>query len=532
MMDELRGPELAYAGEHELAGIDFGARLTVPSVDPAQKLFGVVGDFLATRNKAAVPGMNAATDIGSDLGLDSLEKVDLFIHIEKSFGVPIDPDESTEVATLGDLHAMIDTLENGANGVAAVAADQMVSISDLERHLIREVPHFLNQVQAQAGRKLDIGGRLIRDFASANYLGLDLDERIFDQIVRDLRTWGTHPSWTRAIASPLPYAELEAMLAAMTGSADTLVFPTVTLIHMGILPLLAREDVLFLMDDRAHKSIQEGVALARAKGGKTAFFKHNDLADLKRQLDAAAGYGAVYICIDGVFSMTGYEAKITAMVELCRAYPNSTIYIDDAHGFGLLGAAPSAENPYGSGGGGLCRKYGIDYAVDRVIYVAGLSKAFSSLAAFVTCRSPDEREFFSTASTFVNSGPCPVASLSSAKAGLAISQSDEGDAIRRRVYDLSKRFVDGVRDIGLVVHNENYFPLISVEIGSIAAVTRASQMLWEDGVLITPAVYPNAPIKQSMLRFTLTAANTIDEVDAALASLEVIRDEIPSAPYA
>jgi acyl carrier protein len=531
MMDEFHGPERDHSSSATLADLDFDPALLVPAVDPAAKLIKAVSDFLELHNRPAVPAMSMDSEIGGDLGLDSLEKVDLFIHIEKSFGVSIDPDESTQVETLGDLCALI-----GAHGGEARApageTQRAISISELERHLIQEVPHFLNEVQAQTGRQLAIDGRSIHDFASANYLGLDLDERIFDQITQDLKKWGTHPSWTRAVASPLPYAELEAMLAKMTNSPDTLVFPTVTLIHLGILPLLASDDVLFLMDERAHKSIQEGVALARAKGGKTAYFKHNDLDDLRRQLDAGAHFRAIYICIDGVFSMTGYEAKISEMVAVCRSYPNATIYVDDAHGFGLLGADPSPDNPYGSGGGGLCRKYGIDYAADRVIYVAGLSKAFSSLAAFVTCRTPEERELFSTASTFVNSGPCPVASLSSAKAGLAISQSEEGDAIRRKVYDLSKRLVEGVRDVGLVVHNENYFPLVSVEIGSITAVTRAAQILWNDGLLITPAVYPNAPIKQSMLRFTLTAANTIEEVDAAIASLEVIRDEIPSAPYA
>jgi 7-keto-8-aminopelargonate synthetase-like enzyme len=396
---------------------------------------------------------------------------------------------------------------------------------------MHEVPHFLNEVERQQGRALTIDGKIVYDFASANYLGLDLDRRIFRQIQVDLERWGTHPSWTRAIASPMPYNQLERTLSEMVGVPGVLVFPTVTLIHMGVLPLLAAKGTLFLMDERAHKSIQEGASLGRAKGASTQFFKHNDLDDLKAALEAAKGFDAIYICVDGVFSMTGDEARIVDMIALCRSYPNATLYVDDAHGFGILGGSPDGENPYGSGGGGLLRKYGVDVTTDKVIYVAALSKSFSSLAAFVTCRDGNERDFFSTASTFVNSGPCPTASLSSAQTGLGISLSSEGDAIRRRIHALTKRFVDGVRDVGLVVENEGYFPLVSVEIGTIAAVTDASKILWDKGVLITPAVYPNAPIKRSMLRFTITAANTTEEIDAAIEALEIVRDQIPSAPY-
>jgi acyl carrier protein len=492
-----------------------------------EELMLLLKNFLDSRAKAAAYDLHDRAELGIDLGLDSLDKVDLLLFVEKELKISIDPDRSSGIETVEDLLRLV----NDGLGASGGGAARGLGISDLERHLIHEVPQFLNEVEQQQGRSLTIGGKTVFDFASANYLGLDLDRRIFSQIQKDLERWGTHPSWTRAIASPLPYNQLERTLAEMVRAPGVLVFPTVTLIHMGVLPLLAGQGTLFLMDERAHKSIQEGAALGRAKGASTKFFKHNDLEDLRSELDSARNFDAVYICVDGVFSMTGDEAKIVDMVAICRDYPNATLYVDDAHGFGILGSSPDAENPYGSGGGGLLRKHGVDVERDKVIYVAALSKSFSSLAAFITCRDMDEREHFSTASTFVNSGPCPTASLSSAQTGLNISQSSEGDSIRRVIYDLTKRFVDGVRDVGLVVVNEGYFPLVSVEIGSIAAVTDAAKILWDRGILITPAVYPNAPIKRSMLRFTFTAANTAAEIDAAIEALEVVRDQIPSAPY-
>lgn len=506
-------------------------RLSPDSVNKkidSQQLFISIHDFLKSTKKIHTQDLQLSMGLSGGLGLDSLEKVELLLHMENDFGVSIDPDKSTAVETIEDLmHLVNGALVPEAEGDAYAGP----GLTNLERHLIHEVPQFLNDVDEQHGRALKIQGKTVYDFASANYLGLDLDERIFNRIGEDLRKWGTHPSWTRAIASPQPYVELEETLCGVVGVPHVLVFPTVTLIHMGIMPLLADRNTLFLLDERAHKSIQEGADLASAKGATTKTFRHNDLAELKAELDKAGDFNAVYVCIDGVYSMTGVDAKLPEMIALCRKYSNATLYVDDAHGFGIWGSAPSDQHPYGTGGGGLLRKYGVDVRSDKVIYIAALSKSFSSLGAFITCRSADEREFFSTASTFVNSGPCPTASLSSALMGLKISQSSEGEVIRRRIHDLTRRFIDGVKEVGLVVQNEGMFPLVSVEIGTIAAVTQAAKILWSKGILITPAVYPNAPIKRSMLRFTITAANTPEEIDAAIDALEIVRDQVPSAPY-
>lgn len=478
-------------------------------------------------NRKRVPDLNLNMQLSADLGLDSINQVELLLHLEKVFSISIDPDRSTSVRTLNDLLELINETKESDLDTSFAG----LGISDLLHHLIQEVPQFYNEVDEQSGRTLNIKGKVVYDFASANYLGLDLDQRIIKRIQEDLQKWGTHPSWSRAIASPRLYTELEAKLCEVLEAPKVLVFPTITLIHMGILPLLATPETLFLMDERAHKSIQEGVDLAYAKGAIKKFFKHNDIEDLKIELDKAKHYEAVYVCIDGVYSMTGVDARLPEMIALCKEYPNATLYVDDAHGFGLWGAAPDDKNPYGTGGGGLLRKYDVDVQADKVIYVGGLSKAFSSLGAFITCRNDDERRLFSTAATFINSGPCPTASLSSALTGLEISQSPEGEVLRRRIYDLTKRFVTGVREVGLVAQSAEFFPLVSVEIGTIVAVTQAAKILWSKGILITPAVYPNAPIKRSMLRFTITAANTVEEIDSAINALEIVRDQVPSAPY-
>ena len=216
--------------------------------------------------------------------------------------------------------------------------------------------------------------------------------------------------------------------------------------------------------------------------------------------------------------MPGTLPDIAGYAEVARRY-DATLYIDDAHGIGVLGEHPGPNLPYGSGGGGVVRYFGLGY--DNIVYVAGLSKAFSSLGAFVTCRSPEERSLFLTASTMIFSGPIPVASLATALAGLRVNR-EEGDELRRHIHRLTMRIIDGAHDAGLVVENEIGFPALTVMIGAVDQVVEACEVAWEHGILFTPAVFPAMPLDRGGLRLSVTAANTDDDVDRVLEALDDI----------
>src|SRR6201988_3401107 len=113
------------------------------------------------------------------------------------------------------------------------------------------------------GRQIRIGDQWLTDYASCNYLGLDLDEEIIDAVPEYLRRWGTHPSWSRLLGSPVLYEEIEEKLTALLGAEDSLLLPTITHIHMSVIPVLAGGGTLFL-DRRAHKTIYDGCAMAAA----------------------------------------------------------------------------------------------------------------------------------------------------------------------------------------------------------------------------------------------------------------------------
>lgn len=144
--------------------------------------------------------------------------------------------------------------------------------------------------------------------------------------------------------------------------------------------------------------------------------------------------------------MGGDYPPLQEYVRLAKAY-NAMVYVDDAHGFGIIGENPDEELPYGYRGNGIVRHFGLDYEADQIVYIAGLSKAFSSYAAFVTCFDDRMKAMLRSTGPFVFSGPTCVASLASALAGLRVNRR-EGDEKRRCIYRLTKRFVTAVEATG------------------------------------------------------------------------------------
>src|SRR5436853_2899904 len=169
--------------------------------------------------------------------------------------------------------------------------------SDLARLRISQ-PMLDAVIDEIAGRMIRVGEQWLADFASCNYLGFDLDPEIIAAVPDYLAAWGTHPSWSRLLGSPVLYEQIEERLTELTGAPDALVFPTITLIHLSVIPLLAASGTVFV-DRRAHKTIYEGAELATLRGATLKRFEHGDLDELERLLRSDTSTARL-ICIDGV----------------------------------------------------------------------------------------------------------------------------------------------------------------------------------------------------------------------------------------
>src|SRR5438128_86319 len=258
----------------------------------------------------------------------------------------------------------------------------LAACSDLAE-LERSHPMTDAVIDAIDGRRIRIGDHWLADFASCNYLGFDLDPEIIGVVPEYLAKWGTHPSWSRLLGSPVLYEQIEERLTELLGCEDALVLPTITLIHMSVIPVLVGEGTIFV-ESRAHKTIYDGCQFAASRGATVRKFAFEDPGDLVRLL-RESNPAPRLICLDGVNSMTGNAADLPAYAAIAREH-DALLYVDDAHGFGVIGERDADEpTPFGLRGNSIVRYFGESY--ENVVLVSGFSKSYSSLAAFVACPS-------------------------------------------------------------------------------------------------------------------------------------------------
>src|SRR5256714_4041858 len=135
-------------------------------------------------------------------------------------------------------------------------------------------------------RRIRIGDKWLADFASCNYLGFDVEPEIMAAPAELIARWGTHPSWSRLLGSPRPYVEIEERLTELLQAPDTLVLPTITHIHMTVIPVLAGKGTLFC-EAQAHRTIYDGSSVARGNGATLHRWRTSDLGALAVMLRRA-----------------------------------------------------------------------------------------------------------------------------------------------------------------------------------------------------------------------------------------------------
>jgi 8-amino-7-oxononanoate synthase len=370
------------------------------------------------------------------------------------------------------------------------------------------------------GRMIRVGDRWLADFASCNYLGFDLDREIIEQVPEFLDRWGTHPSWSRLLGSPALYEQIEERLTELLGSEDSLVLPTITHIHMSVIPLLAASGTIFL-DARAHKTIYDGCQIAKARGAAVRRFRFEDPEHLDQLLSQERDPTRL-VCLDGVNSMTGNAPDLAAFAAVAREH-GALLYVDDAHGFGVIGErSPLEPCPYGIRGNSIVRHAGESY--ENVVLVGGFSKAYSSLLAFIACPT-DVKELLKVAAPpYLYSGPSPVASLATVLAGFDVNEA-RGDLLRTRLWSLTDRVLTAMRVLGVETPNRSGLPIIEVPLRDHRRIDAVGRFLFDHGVYVTLAAYPLVPKDEVGFRIQLTAANTDDEVDTLIKAVEALAND-------
>ena len=376
-------------------------------------------------------------------------------------------------------------------------------------HLRRTSPMSDAVLDEVRGRHIRSGDHWLIDFASCNYLGFDHDPEIIDAIEPAVRQWGTHPSWSRLLGSPHLYPEIEERLAGLLGAPDTLLLPTATLIHHSVIPVLAGHGHVFV-EATAHRTVYDGCVGARGQGATLYRFRADQPEELDALLRAVPPGEPRLVCLDGVDSMSGNVPDLPRLADICRQH-GATLYIDDTHGFGVIGErTPDEPCPYGSRGNGVVRHTGSDY--DSIVLVGGFSKAYSSLLAFIALPTPLKNHLKIAAGPYLYSGPSPTASLATTLAGLEVNDH-RGDAIRGDLHRKTVRVLDHIRGLGLQTPGVCELPIVEIPLADATDLDAVAGFLWDQGIYVTLAAYPLVPRDRVGFRVQITALNSDEDID-------------------
>jgi 8-amino-7-oxononanoate synthase len=360
------------------------------------------------------------------------------------------------------------------------------------------------KLDAPCGPLAVVDGRSLISFCSNDYLGLANDPALIEAACAGARAWGVGSGASHLVSGHLePHEALEQALAAFTGFPRALLFSTGYMANLGILPaLVGRGDTVF-SDRLNHASLIDAVQLSRADSQR---YPHGDLTTLERQL-AASKARRKLILTDAVFSMDGDLAPLPALLELAERF-DAWLVIDDAHGFGVLGAQ----------GRGSLAHFQLP-AAQRVIYMGTLGKAAGASGAFVAAHEAVIEWLLQRARTYIfTTGSSPM--IASALL-TSLDLIENGDARRTRLWQLTAQLRDGLANTRWQLL-PSPTAIQPVMIGDNFETLRVANALFERGLWV-PAIRPPTVAKGSArLRVSLSAAHTTDQVEQLIDALKAL----------
>ncbi|MBB6446822.1 aminotransferase class I/II-fold pyridoxal phosphate-dependent enzyme [Bacillus benzoevorans] len=367
-------------------------------------------------------------------------------------------------------------------------------------------PYF-EPIQERHGTEATVRSKDVMMLGSNDYLGLSTDSRVVEAALAATVKYGTSVSGSRLLNGTLSlHEELEERLARFLKREKAIVFSTGYQTNLGtISALLGRNDVA-IIDRNAHASIVDGTRLGF---GKLKRFKHNDTEDLEKILQSFPENIGKLIIVDGVYSMEGNLAKLKEIVQLKKKY-KARLLVDDAHGIGILG-----EN-----GRGTCEHFGIENEID--IITGTFSKSFGSLGGFAAGDKDVIDYIKHNGRSMIFSASMTPASTAAVLMSLEVMETEPG---RRRLLQANaERFSNHLTDLGFNIgHSET--PIIPIYIDDTMRTFQFWQELMNKGVYTNPIIAPAVPEGNELLRTSVMATHTEQQLNHVLNILEDVTRE-------
>ena len=373
-----------------------------------------------------------------------------------------------------------------------------------QRAMAMGIYPYFREIQSDQDTEVTISGKKVLMFGSNAYLGLTNHPKVKEAAIEAVKKYGTGCAGSRFLNGTLDlHIQLEKRLAEFVGKEDAIVYSTGFQVNLGVVSCLTGREDYILWDELDHASIIEGHRLSFSTKLK---YKHNDMESLEKQLQKCDPDKVKLIVTDGVFSMEGDVAKLPEIVALAKKY-NASVMVDEAHGIGVFGRQ----------GRGTCDHFGVSQDVDLIM--GTFSKSFASIGGFIAADESIINYLRHHSRSYIFSASNTPAATAAANAALDIMMN-EPERIQH-LWDLTHYALDGFRQMGCEIGNTST-PIIPLFIRDNDLTFLIVKELFEAGIFVNPVVSPAVASEDTLIRFSLMATHTKEQLDYALETIHKV----------
>lgn len=364
-------------------------------------------------------------------------------------------------------------------------------------------PYF-RPISSEQNTEVMMDGKKVLMFGSNSYMGLTNHPKVIEAAVEATKKYGTGMAGSPFLNGTIDlHRNFEHRIAEYMGKEDAMLYSTGFGVNLGVVSTLTGREDYIILDEQDHASIIEGRRLSFSNYLK---YKHNDMESLENQLRKCDPEKVKLVVSDSVFSMEGDVANIPEMVKLAKKY-NATLMIDEAHGIGV----------FGEGGRGVVHHYGAQDDVDLIM--GTFSKSFASLGGFIATDKEITNYLRHHSRSYIFTASITPAATAAANAALDIMIAEPER--QKHLWDITNYALENFRAMGLEIGHTST-PIIPLYIRDDYKTFQVTHDLLEEGVFVNPVVSPAVAPHDTLIRYSLMATHTKEQVARSLEAIEKV----------
>lgn len=364
-------------------------------------------------------------------------------------------------------------------------------------------PYF-RAISSEQDTEVIMNGKKVLMFGSNSYMGLTNHPKVIEAAVEATRKYGTGLAGSPFLNGTLTiHKDLEARLADYVGKEDAMLYSTGFGVNLGVVSILTGREDYVILDEQDHASIIEGRRLSFSNYMK---YRHNNMESLEQQLRKCDPDKLKLIVTDGVFSMEGDVANLPEITRLAKQY-GASVMVDEAHGLGV----------FGEGGRGTCFHFGVQDEVDLIM--GTFSKSLASLGGFVAADKVITNYLRHHSRSYIFTASITPASTAAVNAALDIIISEPER--QKHLWEITHYALDNFRAMGCEIGNTST-PIIPLFIRDDYKTFHVTRELLDEGVFVNPVVTPAVAPQDTLIRYSLMATHTKEQVERSLEAIEKV----------